>query len=954
MAEAVDTGRRIFVSFSSQDRETVQGLVSALTQAGHSVWWDEALETRPETGPEGYAGQIEAAIMDAHVVIVVWSGDAVRSKWVWPEAAKADAAGKVLGVRLDDFPPEEIPLPFNRLHCRPLGDLPRILADISGLKPHVPRDAATPATARYAAQFHTPFLGHKIQALPKAARFTAPSELRQARNRVVPYIDGAGMKADMADWCRTAHPNGNVAARLVFGPGGAGKTRMMIDLARELRGEGWSAGFLEAPVRDTDACRDLHGAALAELLAGRPWHGHTDRGLLLVMDYAEGRAERVKDLSQRLRDLAAARAETGDGRARPLRLVLLARDAEWFERLDHGPTDILFREAGGAPAIQPMRVLTGAGLAGQDGGAQEQDGGAEAADPERRLALFDASWQAFRQRVEAMGYPPADDPDAAFRARIATQPQFARPLAVQLAALLHLAARPPESSVPGASAMAPGEDTAKLLKQVLSLEKAYWARALDDAGKDRLDAVERGLAQVTLVGGVDTEDHARALLAADAFHGDALKAPRANKAVFEDLRRLYGAGAQGLAPLEPDILGEHLVAGLADAHHAVAACLDHPGPQAAQIRERVITVLQRASQADPHGSACVRAVETVMGTSLVPRLGEMIEETMTVLAGTEGRLAAVLTDRADTLEADVALRMMDALPRFHTGLVHFAAAVTSRCVIAARMRVQGSDDSESARGNLARSLSRLGGWLSHLARGESARGDLAASLSNLGVRLSHLGRREAALTAEEEAVALYRRLAADTPAAFEPDLARSLSNLGIYLSALGRREAALTATQEAVAIRRRLAAANPAAFEPNLAGSLSNLGVRLSELGRREAALTATQEAVALYRRLAADTPAAFEPDLARSLRGLADLCLAPLGRTGEALARAVEGLGLILPHAEALPDAFHDLAKGLGNSVEGLLSEGGAPGGPPLSQDPGPLLARLAALYDDPPAEDE
>uniref|UniRef100_UPI002AD336C5 tetratricopeptide repeat protein n=1 Tax=unclassified Frankia TaxID=2632575 RepID=UPI002AD336C5 len=79
-----------------------------------------------------------------------------------------------------------------------------------------------------------------------------------------------------------------------------------------------------------------------------------------------------------------------------------------------------------------------------------------------------------------------------------------------------------------------------------------------------------------------------------------------------------------------------------------------------------------------------------------------------------------------------------------------------------------------------------------------------------------------------------------------PDLARSLDNLGADLSELGRRDEALTATEQVVEIYRRLAAANRAAFEPDLARSLDNLGILLSGLGRRDEALTATEEAQAL------------------------------------------------------------------------------------------------------------
>ena len=60
----------------------------------------------------------------------------------------------------------------------------------------------------------------------------------------------------------------------------------------------------------------------------------------------------------------------------------------------------------------------------------------------------------------------------------------------------------------------------------------------------------------------------------------------------------------------------------------------------------------------------------------------------------------------------------------------------------------------------------------------------------------------------------------------QPDLARSLNNLSVRLADLGRREDALAASQEAVAIYRELAAARPDAFRPDLARSLNNLSAR--------------------------------------------------------------------------------------------------------------------------------
>ncbi|MBM4046430.1 MAG: sensor histidine kinase, partial [Planctomycetes bacterium] len=137
--------------------------------------------------------------------------------------------------------------------------------------------------------------------------------------------------------------------------------------------------------------------------------------------------------------------------------------------------------------------------------------------------------------------------------------------------------------------------------------------------------------------------------------------------------------------------------------------------------------------------------------------------------------------------------------------------------------------------------------------------------------VSELGRREEALAHAQEAVALYRKLAAERPDAFLPDLAMSLNTLANRLSALGRREEALTHAQEGVTLYRKLAAERPDAFLPDLAMSLNNFADRLSELGWREEALTNAYEAVALYRKLAAERPEPFLSYLVASLKSLAN-----------------------------------------------------------------------------------
>jgi tetratricopeptide (TPR) repeat protein len=196
---------------------------------------------------------------------------------------------------------------------------------------------------------------------------------------------------------------------------------------------------------------------------------------------------------------------------------------------------------------------------------------------------------------------------------------------------------------------------------------------------------------------------------------------------------------------------------------------------------------------------------------------------------------------------------------------------------------------------------------------------LAGALDGWSLALRELGRREDALAAAEEAVRLYRALAAARPDAFAPNLAASLNNVANGLSALGRREDALAAAEEAVRLRRGLAAARPDAFTPDLALSLNNVAAMLGNLGQWDGALAAVQEAEHLYRALTATRPDAFTPDLAASLSNVAAM-LGNLGQWEKALASAEEAVRLFRVLAAARPDAFtRDLATSLNNVANTL-----------------------------------
>lgn len=123
------------------------------------------------------------------------------------------------------------------------------------------------------------------------------------------------------------------------------------------------------------------------------------------------------------------------------------------------------------------------------------------------------------------------------------------------------------------------------------------------------------------------------------------------------------------------------------------------------------------------------------------------------------------------------------------------------------------------------------------------------------------------LEAIEEAVAVYRRLRAGDPWAYEPGLAVSLHNVAPGLRRVARNQDALAAIKEAVTMQRRLATCNPTAHEPILATTLGSSADCLGDLGRRREALAAIEEAVSVRRRLAATD--GLQLDLSRSLNNL-------------------------------------------------------------------------------------
>jgi len=236
-----------------------------------------------------------------------------------------------------------------------------------------------------------------------------PSVLLQATYEVAAYADAAGLLADMLDWCKGTgiytETNRPAAGRLLHGPGGLGKTRLMIEAVRRLQAEGWLAGFYPSPPNGDPARSDLRRLAIQQVLSEGP-----EAGVLIVIDYAESRSPDVIELAR----MARKRSE---GEMRPFRLVLLSRGEGWSQDLyrTEPEVQVVFNKRGAAhgDVVSPATLPTG---------------------PDR-LQVFDAMRVTLApivaQQAAAGRFPPVKNaplpPDR--RERLATGPAYARPLA---------------------------------------------------------------------------------------------------------------------------------------------------------------------------------------------------------------------------------------------------------------------------------------------------------------------------------------------------------------------------------------------------------------------------------------------------------------------------------------------------------------------------------------------
>lgn len=102
----------VFLSYARASHRPAKLIASRLRSSGFSVWFDEELPAH-----RTYSDVIEEQLEAAKAVVVLWSGEAVRSQWVRSEANRARETGRLVQVRLDDA---RLPMPFDQIQCADL------------------------------------------------------------------------------------------------------------------------------------------------------------------------------------------------------------------------------------------------------------------------------------------------------------------------------------------------------------------------------------------------------------------------------------------------------------------------------------------------------------------------------------------------------------------------------------------------------------------------------------------------------------------------------------------------------------------------------------------------------------------------------------------------------------------------------------------------------------------
>jgi len=320
-----------------------------------------------------------------------------------------------------------------------------------------------------------------------------PGALLRAQFGVVPFHGREKELQDLHNWCHSA---ARVAIRLYTAAGGAGKTRLALELALQLRNGGWWTGFVTA-----------EGLRYPERMM--PALARPGGKVLLVVDYAEVQNPFLIFLLRELYQIDRG----------PIRLLLLARAAlDWWKQLKSEPGGVGGLLSGPATSRHALAPFIDS--------------------PQARADSYRVAAQAFAAQLQA-AVPTAvpDDLDAHY---------YQKPLLLHMRALIDLE---------GENTVRSGEG---ILDRILHRERRYWETRAADHGlpAEISPGIGRAMAAITMGGGINSEAEAVKMLRSMRFFADQPAAVLT--AVARLLHEAY-PGERWIEPVQPDLLGEHLV-----------------------------------------------------------------------------------------------------------------------------------------------------------------------------------------------------------------------------------------------------------------------------------------------------------------------------------------------------------------------------------------------------------
>ncbi|WP_168713981.1 trypsin-like peptidase domain-containing protein [Streptomyces sp. A1136] len=585
----------------------------------------------------------------------------------------------------------------------------------------------------------------------------------------MPFVERPELD-ELKDWCYEADDQ---LLRLLYAPGGSGKTRLAAELCRQLRESGWIAGFADReslgnPVHRHQWLEDFTGALGAEFPC------------LVVFDYAQARLDDISVL------MAHIHRYRPDGIT--LRVLLLARSEE--------PLWQALKEEFEARYIEDW-ALRGASSLRLPSTLSTQDPG-------------DLAGEAFGEFVRLLGCPWVRMPSSLARGA-ARQDSVLGILAAALDAVLTLRQGDEwkESDDP--------------LARICRHEISGWHKLLEDrlgtggafAGRTGRLMAEGLLLVPTLARGRDRGELTALLTAVRgaAFPG---QPPVNAPALHGCLRALYpSAEGDHVAPLEPDRLGEILV-------RRVLAEPESSGDEVAYLRKTLdvsmlreersrpgavldtLDVLARARGCTTVGRVADHPAHAVLDGALAQLVHDNPRVLVPALVTVGARLphaeilAALVQPVLETCESDLLCLVEQRLPRYPSGLSALSALVLQRLLA--------MTDTESDDSSVHVRMQRL---------------------RRCSLRLEESGNRGDAVRTADEAVLLSRDLVRKS-ARYTSDYAAALHNLSLLRHRSGETQAALGLSVEAVSLYRQLVATAPHMRHRTLmdmAGALSLLAL---------------------------------------------------------------------------------------------------------------------------------